>query len=85
MTAEIAILNKSGIALATDSKVTIGSSGGKTFDSVNKVFALSKASAVGLMVFGNAEFMGVPYIRHGVDAREEGLDRRPRSYPSPPL
>jgi hypothetical protein len=61
MTAEIAIMNKSAVALAADSKVTIGTSGGKTFDTVNKVFTLSKVHPVGLMVFGNAEFMRYPW------------------------
>jgi hypothetical protein len=62
MTAEIAILNKNGVALAADSKVTIGSPGQeKTFDTVNKLFSLSKVHPVGLMVFGNAEFMQYPW------------------------
>ncbi len=59
MTAEIAILNKAGVALAADSKVTIG--GVKTFDTANKIFCLSKFHPVGIMIFGNAEFMGFPW------------------------
>jgi hypothetical protein len=59
MTAEIAILNKNGVALAADSKVTL--SGGKTFDTANKIFSLSKFHPVGIMIFGNAEFMGFPW------------------------
>jgi hypothetical protein len=55
-------MNKSAVALAADSKVTIGSVlGGKTFDTVDKVFMLSKIHLVGLMVFGNAEFMRYPW------------------------
>jgi hypothetical protein len=50
MTAEIAIMNKLAVALAADSKVTIGS-GNKTFDTVNKVFTLSKIHPIGLMIF----------------------------------
>ena len=62
MTAEIAVLNRNGIALAADSAVTIsGSAGMKTFDTVNKVFTLSKVHPVGIMVFGNAEFMRFPW------------------------
>jgi hypothetical protein len=62
MTAEIAILNKNGIALATDSKVTIGTAGQeKTFDTVNKLFTLSKVHPVGIMIYGNAEFMRYPW------------------------
>jgi hypothetical protein len=62
MTAEIAILNKNGVALAADSKVTIGGSGQeKTFDTVNKLFTLSKIHPIGVMIFGNAEFMRYPW------------------------
>jgi hypothetical protein len=62
MTAEIAILNKHGLALAADSKVSISSpEGGKAYDSVNKVFTLSKYEPVGIMVFGSAEFMQTPW------------------------
>lgn len=62
MTAEIAILNKSAIALAADSKVTLSVAGKqKTYDTVNKLFSLSKTEPVGSMVFGNAEFMGFPW------------------------
>ena len=59
MTAEIGILNRHGIALAADSAVTVGSS--KVFDSAEKLFALSKHHPVGIMVYGNADFMGVPW------------------------
>ena len=62
MTAEIAVANKSAVALAADSKVTIGSSrNAKTYDTVNKVFTLSKSCPVGIMIFGNAEFMEYPW------------------------
>ena len=62
MTAEIAILNKSAIALAADSKVTLSIAGQqKTYDTVNKLFSLSKTEPVGAMVYGNAEFMGFPW------------------------
>jgi hypothetical protein len=43
MTAEAAILNKSGIALAADSAVTLGV--GKTYNTADKLFALSKRNA----------------------------------------
>lgn len=62
MTAEIGILNKQGIALAADSAVTLGSGPGpKIFASANKIFALSKYRPVGVMVYGNAEVLGVPW------------------------
>lgn len=59
MTAEIAILNSSGIALAADSAVTIYEE--KVYNSANKLFALSKYEPVGIMVYGKADFMGIPW------------------------
>lgn len=62
MTAEIAILNRWGVALAADSAVTTGGvSGQKIFQSANKLFYLSKHNSVGLMVFGSASFMDIPW------------------------
>ena len=63
MTAEIAILNKSAVALAADSAVTIGrgTEEYKVYQSANKLFALSKYHPVGLMVYGQAMFMGVDW------------------------
>ncbi|RYE42047.1 MAG: hypothetical protein EOP24_34345 [Hyphomicrobiales bacterium] len=62
MTAEIAILNKSAVALAADSKVTMTIGGRqKTYDTVDKVFSLSKTEPVGAMIYGNAEFMRFPW------------------------
>jgi hypothetical protein len=62
LTAEIGILNRSGVALAADSAVTIGSEGNqKVYNSANKLFALSKVHPVGIMIFGGANFMGVPW------------------------
>lgn len=61
MTAEIAILNKSAVALAADSAVTIdtGRSERKIFPSANKLFMLSKYYPVGVMIYGNATFMEI--------------------------
>lgn len=59
MTAEIAILNKQGIALATDSAVTMMEEKIKT--SANKLFSLSKYHPIGIMIFGNADLMGIPW------------------------
>lgn len=62
MTAEIAILNKSAIALAADSAVTIASQEEqKIYNTINKVFMLSKYHPVGIMIYGNADFMGTPW------------------------
>jgi hypothetical protein len=62
MTAEIAIMNKEAIALAADSAVTINTgSGRKIYNTVNKLFALTKYAPVGIMVYGRSELMGVPW------------------------
>lgn len=62
MTAEVAVLNKSAIALAADSAVTIGNlERHKIFNSANKIFTLSKNHPVGIMIYSSAELMGVPW------------------------
>lgn len=62
MTAEIAIMNKSAVALAADSAVTFNVDGEqKVYQTVNKLFSLSKYQPVGLMVYGSAEFMGIDW------------------------
>ena len=59
MTAEVAVLNRSAAALAADSAVTVGP--GKVYDTINKLFTLSKYHPVGVMIFNNAEFMDLPW------------------------
>ncbi|ENX00973.1 hypothetical protein F899_01606 [Acinetobacter sp. CIP 101934] len=59
MTAEIAILNPHGVALAADSAVTIGTQ--KIINSAIKLFSLSKTAPVGVMVYGNASLLGMPW------------------------
>lgn len=59
MTAEIAVLNKSAIALAADSTMTL--SGTTKRYPGNKLFALSRNHPVGVMFYHNAEFMGIPW------------------------
>ena len=58
MTSEVVILTKQAVALAADSAVT--TAGLKIFNTVNKLFALSKHEPVGIMVYNSAEVMGVP-------------------------
>jgi hypothetical protein len=61
MTAEIAILNKTAVALAADSAVTIGSgANAKIYNTVNKIFELSETCPVGIMVFNRLDFMNIP-------------------------
>jgi len=62
MTAEVALMNKLAVALAADSAVTVSTRNRqKVYNGGNKLFALSKYSPVGIMVYGNAEFMGLPW------------------------
>ena len=62
MTAEIAILNLQAVALAADSAVTANPGGNqKIYSSANKLFALSETAPVGILVYGNASFMSIPW------------------------
>lgn len=62
LTAQIAMMNKNAVALATDSAVTTRNArGSKVHNSANKLFTLSKYEPVGIMVHANAEFMGYPW------------------------
>jgi hypothetical protein len=61
MTAEVAVLNSNGVALAADSAVTIGQEEGKVYTSADKLFQLSEYAPVGIMVYGSAAFLGVPW------------------------
>ena len=62
MTAEIAILNKTAVALAADSAVTIsaGSNQEKIYDSADKLFELSCHDAIGIMINNDMNFMETP-------------------------
>ena len=59
MSAGICIMNKNAIALAADSAVTVGQHLA-IHNSANKLFALSKVAPVGVIIYSNAEIMGVP-------------------------
>lgn len=63
MTAEIAVMNKMAVALAADSAVTVArqTNERKIYNTVNKLFSLSKYHPVGIMIYGNAELLGVPW------------------------
>ena len=62
MTAEVAVMNKQAIALAADSAMTFQEeTGQKIFTSASKIFTLSKYQPVGIMVYGSADFMQVPW------------------------
>lgn len=59
MTAEIGILNTRGLALAADSAVTIG--GTKVRNNARKLFTLDSQHSIGIMIYGNADLMNVPW------------------------
>jgi len=61
MTAEIAILNSNAVALAADSAVTVGKEAGKIYASADKLFQMSINSPVGIMLYGQSSFLGVPW------------------------
>ncbi|EPT8452275.1 hypothetical protein ACVS4I_003105 [Vibrio fluvialis] len=62
MTAEVAVYNRSTIALAADSASTI--SNGRTqkiYNNAEKLFALTKHYPVGIMVYGAGELLDIPW------------------------
>lgn len=62
MTAEITIMNKSAIAMAADSAVTVQTKNGPVvYQSENKLFRLSKFGPVGVMIYNNTELCGLPW------------------------
>jgi len=60
MTCEVAVMNKRGVALAADSAVTLGD-GQKVYHTAEKLFQLSSSAPVGIMTYGAAEIMDVPW------------------------
>lgn len=61
MTAEIVAMNKAAVALAADSAVTIETAAGVKIYNTNKLFMLSKFHPVGIMIYGNADLMDIPW------------------------
>jgi hypothetical protein len=60
MTCEIAVINREAVALAADSASSIGY-GRKVFPSAQKLFSLSPNHPVGIMVYGDADMLEVPW------------------------
>jgi hypothetical protein len=80
VTAEIAVLNREAVVLASDSAVTSVIGGEfKISPCANKLFAVSHSHAVGVMFYNNAQFMGVPWETlikiYRKDVALEGLPR----------
>lgn len=73
MTAEIAVLNKTAVSLATDSAVTIttGSTEQKIYDSADKLFELSRKNPIGIMINNGMQFMQIPFQTLIHDFREK--------------
>lgn len=66
MTSEVALLNKSAIALAADSATTVtywekNKPKTRYFKGANKVFNLSQSHPIGVMTFASASLNGVPW------------------------
>jgi hypothetical protein len=62
MTAVVGILNKTAIALAADSAVTVsGENGSKIFNTANKIFKLSKYHPIGIAIYSSADLLGTPW------------------------
>lgn len=77
MTAEIAVLNKSAVALATDSAVTIsaGDQALKIYESADKLFEMSQVQPIGVMIYNGMQFLGVP-----IDTIIKEFRRRVRTF-----
>jgi hypothetical protein len=60
MTCEVAVMNRRGVALAADSAVTLGD-GLKVYHTAEKLFQLSSFAPVGVMSYGTADIMEVPW------------------------
>lgn len=61
MTAEVAVLNTSAVALAADSAATIDVDRAKVLRTANKLFMLSKFEPIGAMIYGSADVSGMPW------------------------
>lgn len=62
MTAEAVVMNKTAVALAADSAVTIsGGNSAKTYETANKLFELVKGSNIGVLIYANAELNSTPW------------------------
>ena len=62
MTAIIAILNKSCAAVAADSAVSVTRENHrKVYNYANKIFNLAKGAPIAIMIYNNAEFVGIPW------------------------
>jgi len=62
LTTEVVVMNQLAVALAADSAVTITSeNGNKIYNSANKLFSLSSFCPIGVMIYGSADLMEMPW------------------------
>ena len=63
MTSEVVLMNNKAVAVAADSVVTVAVEGvpRKTFTGVQKLFEISEGNPVAMMIYANAEIMGLPW------------------------
>lgn len=62
MTSEVVVMNRLGIALATDSAATVKIDNGRVkLFHADKLFMLSKRHPVGVMTYNNSSLLGVPW------------------------
>lgn len=62
MTAIVGVLSRRGIAFAADSAAThTSATGQKITNHANKIFTLSKYQPVGVALYSNLDFMGIPW------------------------
>lgn len=61
VTAEVVILNRSGVGIAADSAATLSGIRPKTYNTANKLFALSARQPVAVMVYASSTFGAIPW------------------------
>jgi hypothetical protein len=61
LTAEVAVLNSIGVALAADSAVTVRGNSEKIYTTAEKLLRLSEYEPIGIMVYGSAYFENIPW------------------------
>jgi hypothetical protein len=61
MTSEVVVMNRLGVALASDSAATVYVGGRVKFYHADKLFMLSHIHPVGVMVYNNSSLLGVPW------------------------
>lgn len=61
MTSEVVVMNRLGIALASDSAATVYMGGRSKIYHADKLFMLSHLHPVGVMVYNNSSLLGVPW------------------------